>query len=107
MSEPFGAQDVPLLPLQTSDLDETLLSQLLFDVQHAAELLSVQVKARPGSYTEAARPTLAEAAELLRSGAVLAIQLRYRAKAQIWRDTLLRTPSGFRIVRAPEPSAEA
>jgi len=104
VSEAFDSQDVPLLPLQTSDLDEALLAQLLFDIQHAAELLSVQVKARPGRYAEATKPTLGEAADLLRSGAVLAIQLRYRAQARVWCDTLLRTPSGFRIVRAPEPS---
>ena len=97
-------EEVALLPLQTGDLDDAELCQLLFDIEHAAELLDVRVKARPGRYAEAGRPALAEAAGLLRGGDVLAMQVRYRAQGQVWCDTLLRTPSGFRIVRAPDPT---
>lgn len=103
MSGATDSDQVELLPLQAGELDEALLDQLLFDIEHAAELFGVQIKARPGTYVEAGSPTLAEAAALLKGGAVLAIQLRYRAEGQAWCDTLLRTPSGFRLVRAPDP----
>lgn len=101
------SDELSLLPLQASDIDEEMLGQLLFDIEHAAELLGVQVKARPDAYVAPGSPTLAEAAALLTRGATMAMQLRYRAQGRIWCDTVLRTRSGFRIVRAPGLGGDA
>jgi len=101
MSEAIAAGDVPLMPLQTSIIDEATVDQLFFDIEHAGELLAVQVKSRPGAHGVAGPTSLEQARQLLVSGAVLAVQLHYRAQSQVWCDTLLRTPDGMRIVRAP------
>ena len=104
MSADDDPAEIELLPLQACDIDHGTLRRLLFDIEHAAELTEVRARAKPGGFAEPVRPTLAEAALLLESGAASAIQLRYLAHGRAWCDTLLRTASGFRLVRAPEPS---
>lgn len=105
MSAVTDTNEIELLPLQASDIDRDTLGRLLFDIEHAAELTDVRVKAKPDRFAEPGRPSLSEAAALLESGAVSAIQVRYLAHGRAWCDTLLRTAGGFRVVRAEEPTS--
>jgi hypothetical protein len=103
VSGPLDADGAPLPPVQAAILDEETLEALFRDIDRGAELLGVQVKARPGTYAEAEAPSLGRARELLLCGAVLGVQLRYRLGAEVWCDTLMRTPEGVRLVRVELP----
>lgn len=102
MSEPGEEPEITLPPLQMAVLDAATLEQLFFDIEHAAELIGVQLKAGPGYAAEADVPTVARARELLTTGAVIGVQLRYRARGAVWCDTLMRTPDGVRLVRVEQ-----
>ena len=91
----------PLPDLHQSELDEATLRQLFEDVAAHTELLEVIPKhAATGYVPEIASITLAEGLDLVLTGGVRALQLRYRHGGTIWWDTLMPTPHGtFRIVR--------
>jgi hypothetical protein len=91
----------PLPDLHQSELDEATLRQLFEDVRTHTELMEVIPKyAATGYVPEIAAITMAEGLELLLSGGVRALQLRYRHDGTIWWDTLMPTPQvSFRIVR--------
>ena len=91
----------PLPDLHQSELDEATLRQLFEDVAAHTELLEVIPKhAATGYVPEIASITLAEGLDLVITGGVRALQLRYRHGGTIWWDTLMPTPHGtFRIVR--------
>ena len=96
MSDP-----APLPDLHQSELDEATLRQLFEDVRSHTELMEVIPKyAATGYVPEIAAITMAEGLELLVSGCVRALQLRYRHDGTLWWGTLMPTPHGtFRIVR--------
>lgn len=94
-------------PLQDAILDDATLAQLLFDVEHAGELVAVVIRplgARRAGPTGS--PTLETAHRALceRSASV---QLRYRHGGEEWWDTLLPTPTGTRLVRISHTRALA
>ena len=91
----------PLPDLHQSELDEATLRQLFEDVAAHTELLEVIPKhAATGYVPEIASITLAEGLDLVLTGGVRALQLRYRHGGTIWWDTLMPTPNQtFRIVR--------
>ncbi|WP_437707251.1 hypothetical protein WMF45_26305 [Sorangium sp. So ce448] len=97
--------EIPLPPLQEAVLDEATLDQLFFDLAEAAELVSVSLKAgataRAGDLPRAgsAGDELALARRALGDGTALGVQIRYRFAGSEWWDTLLRIPSGVRLVR--------
>lgn len=91
-------------PVYEGMLDATALAALLTDLDTQAEVLDVFVKAGPRSATSAVHTPLRSAFAALESGETSAIQVRYRFAGEEWRDTLLRTPAGVRLVRAPTPS---
>lgn len=98
--------EIPLPPLQEAVLDEATLDRLFFDIAEAAEVVSVSLKAsasaRVGDRPRAGRggDDLALARRALGDdGTALGVQIRYRFGGSEWCDTLLRLPSGVRLVR--------
>jgi hypothetical protein len=91
----------PLPDLHQAELDEATLRQLFEDVAAHTELLEVIPKhAAAGYVPESASITLAEGIDLVLTGGVRALQLRYKHGGTTWWDTLMPTPHGtFRIVR--------
>lgn len=85
-------------------LDADTLAELFRDLSLVARVLDVRVKGHPASYSSSAEWTLDAAGAALASGQVGAIQVRYELGAEVWRDTLLRTAEGTRLVRIKEPS---
>lgn len=91
--------DIELPDLQQAELDEASLADLFRDVELAAELIAVTRKDGPEARACETSLTLAEAHDLLRTGRTRSIQIRYRYQGAQWWDTLLRTPTGVRLVR--------
>lgn len=99
--------DELVLPeLQDALLDLATIRQLFFDVSHASTLLEVRVKRGPVTHADEGPPGPDEARALLESGEALAVQLRYLHRGTEWLDTVMRTPSGYRLVRMGTPAPE-
>lgn len=94
-----------LPPVNEALLDAPTLDALVADLLAHAELLDVWTKGGPTARAELAPTDLATAIAALRAGRVRAIQIRYRHGGAEWRDTLLDTPSGVRLVRVSTPSS--
>lgn len=91
--------EIELPEMHQGELRPEELDDLLRDVELATELLGVTVKGAPRERTGDVAVPLAEARERLLRGEVRGIQLRYRYQGSQWWDTVLRAPSGFRLVR--------
>ncbi|MCU0681545.1 MAG: hypothetical protein MUF34_04675 [Polyangiaceae bacterium] len=95
----------PMAPLQIADLDLERLRDLFADVAALGEGLTIVLKRAAAEAADAGgRASLDEALEGLRRGSVVGVQLCYGFQGALWRDTLLRTPAGFRLVRAGPPA---
>ena len=77
------------------------LDALFRDIGTLTQVLEVIPKYGPRDYApeSASALTLDAARDLLSSGAVRGLQIRYIHEDAQWWDTLLRTPEGVRIVR--------
>jgi hypothetical protein len=99
----------PLPPIHQAVLDSTMLDQLFFDIEHAAEFLGATIKGARNAFAAASPGTaltsVADARAALLSGANAGVQLRYRFAEQEWWDTLLCTPAGVRLVRISHTQA--
>jgi hypothetical protein len=89
---------IPLARLTTADLDSEVLSALFSDLATLVEIDEVLIKGDATAYAGVAG--LAEAQRALAAGA-RGIQIRYRWAGADWLDTLMRGPSGVRLVRYP------
>lgn len=87
----------PLPELHQGELDEGTLRALFDDLERHTEVLDVLVKG--AGYANEAPVPLREAQAALTSGAVRGVQVRYRWDGAEWRDTLMRTAGGVRVVR--------
>jgi hypothetical protein len=73
--------------------------------EHAAELaantsiLDVLVKAATDTHADPDPVSLERATHMLREGQIVGIQVRYLRDDEEWRDTLMRTNQGTRLVR--------
>ena len=92
---------IPLASLTTADLDPEVLSALFSDLATLVEIDEVLIKGDATAY--AGVTGLAEAQRALAAGA-RGIQIRYRWAGNGWLDTLMRNPSGVRLVRSPQHS---
>ena len=95
-------EDLKLPPLQQSALDPDTLAQLFVDLATCTEILEIIPKAMAQGYVpESSVLGLDEAKQMLLTGAVRGLQIRYRYEGCQWWDTLLPDPAsgGFRIVR--------
>ncbi len=91
-----------LPPIIQAQLDAATLGQLLFDIEHSAELLGVTIKPRGSRWASAttaqANLTLADAYRELSTGSA-AVQLRYLHAGEEWWDTLTPHEGGWRLTR--------
>ncbi len=91
--------DLELPPLQMAELDAATLQALFTDVELLGEELEVTLKHGTERYVTPEATALAEAHRALVSGEVLGVQLRYGHGGKTYLDTLMRTQSGYRLVR--------
>lgn len=89
----------PLPTLVEGLLGDAEIEQLFAELAVHAHVLEVLAKAGPREHAGHGRLSLDEAKHLLVSGAVRAVQVRYHYDGTEWSDTLLRLPSGTRLVR--------
>jgi hypothetical protein len=94
---PIRPEDLP--DLHESLLDEATLDQLFVDLEALAEIIEVQLKGAPQQMTDGRSVALADAHEMLRSGAVRGVQIRYNHQGKQWWDTVMRLPEGFKLIR--------
>lgn len=94
MTEPIEFPD-----LHESMLDEAKLDALFNDIAMEAQVLSVLLKGGAEVLAEGGDVALSDALAMLKGGRVRAVQVRYVHRGQGWTDTLLRTASGYRVVR--------
>ena len=94
-------------PIHDTMLDDETVAQLFFDVAHAAELVEITIKAIGARAAAETQPSLDEAYRALVEGAIAGVQLRYRFAGEEWWDTLIRAPTGVRLVRISHSAALA
>ncbi len=97
-------------PVHEALLDDATVAQLFFDIGHAADLIGITLKAagaRRADPVAAAAPSLDDAHRAFATGAVGAVQLRYRFGDEEWWDTLVRTSTGVRLIRISHTRALA
>jgi hypothetical protein len=104
MSNPAPGDGPPVPILVENVVDADLLRQLFADLTQHAQMLSIQEKADPTAYTQSAPLTLEDALSRLLGPAPTRIQLRYRFDQTEWIDTILTTPTGYRVLRCQCPS---
>ncbi|MBA4192060.1 MAG: hypothetical protein C0467_29125 [Planctomycetaceae bacterium] len=104
MNEPTFA-DGPPMPLMVEGLiDATMLRQLFSDLASAATVTDVREKGGPRGYALPTELTPDLARDRLLSGLTRAVQVRYRFDSHEWTDTIVRMPTGYRVVRCRHDS---
>jgi hypothetical protein len=90
----------PIPEMREALLDAENVRELVGDLSRFARVLSVQCKSRIRSHTGSASPmALEQAAELLLSRDLQAVQVRYFYDDHEWTDTLIGASEGVRLVR--------
>ena len=97
------AADLP--SVHTAVLNAETLDALFSDLSLAARILDVRAKGQALGYSSTDAWSLEAARVALLGGQLIGIQVRYVLGVEIWRDTLMRTPEGTRLVRIKEPAA--
>lgn len=87
----------PLPALEEGLLDVAGLRALLDDIQTCTIVREVQVKGGPTRRADAG--DLDGARRALLTGEVRGVQIRYEHQGGTWRDTVLVTPRGYKVVR--------
>lgn len=85
--------------LHQAELDPATLAQLFRDLTDHAEVMGISAKGGPTAYAGGDTLDLTTAHAALMAGAVRGVQIRYRYADEEWWDTLIRLPSGVRLVR--------
>ncbi len=80
-------------------MDRATLDAYVRDLAACADVLDVLVKGGTERRTDGAPVPLEEAVSSLMTGDVHGVQVRYRYDDTEWRDTLLWSPEGLRVVR--------
>jgi hypothetical protein len=100
MSAPPAGDDTPPLPeLHQSEVGADTVEDLFRDVALEADLLDVIVKGAAEAHADEGPVDLGRAKELLLSGAIRGVQLRYRHQGEEWWDTILALGGRYRVVR--------
>ncbi len=88
-----------LAPLHESILDDATVDQLFQDIASLTQVIEVIPKTSDRGYVPEHSIPLEDAREMLRQGAVRAVQIRYVYDGVQWWDTLMVHPRGVRVVR--------
>ena len=92
--------DEPLPTVYRAEIDPEAAVALLTDIGAQGGVVLVTLKGPPGVYSSGESHTLRDALSALRDETVRGIQLRYALDGgEAWLDTLLRTTTGWRLVR--------
>lgn len=91
--------------VHTALLDAETLDALFRDLGSAARVLDVRAKGHATSYASTEAWSLEAARSALVRGQLSGVQVRYLLGAEVWRDTLMQTPEGTRLVRIKEPAS--
>lgn len=92
-------QPIEFPELTTADLDIEALTALFRDIVACTELLDVLMKGGAEQHADPNPVGLETARELLVSGAVRGLQMRYLYEGSEWRDTLVGREGSFRLTR--------
>jgi hypothetical protein len=91
---------VPSLPeLQDEEINLATASTILSDIEHGTDVLDIRLKGSAAAHVLPGRVSIGLARETFLRGSVAGVQIRYRHQGRHWCDTLMRTPTGARIVR--------
>lgn len=99
MSEPTFAEGPPVPLMVEGLIDAMTLQQLFTDLASSAVVLDVREKGGPRSYAGPTGLTPELARDRLLSGLTRAVQVRYSYDVHEWTDTILKMPTGYRVVR--------
>lgn len=102
---PEAASDaIKLASLNEASLDWDELDCVLADLDDFANVLSIMGKEAGHENTPQDRvfAGIVEARDLFVAGTLVALQIRYEFADSTWFDTLMREPTGARLVRMPE-----
>ena len=80
-------------------LDREAYEQVLDDIAAETDILDVLAKGAPRRRAPEEDIGLRRARDLFEAGDIRAFQIRYRWEGLEWRDTVMRTPEGVKIVR--------
>lgn len=94
----------PLPALWDKLLDLQTLDQYFQDLAKHAQIISIQEKHAATEYVQEGTLDLTAAREKVMAGVTRAVQIRYRFDDQEWCDTLLRQPTGVKLVRMEQCS---
>lgn len=90
--------------LQDAEIDQPTLWRLADDLEAHAQWIEVRCKGGAAVRAGAGGTDLRVGLRALESGEIFGIQITYCFDGDIWRDTLMRTPQRFRLVRVQVPT---
>lgn len=99
MTQPQFKDGPPVPLLVEGTIDPDILRRLFSDLESAAVILGVREKAGTDSLAAQDDISLDGALERLLTGAVRAVQVRYRFAGHDWADTIFALLAGFRVIR--------
>ena len=91
--------DPRLAELNTATLDVATIAQLIDDLETCTRVLDVLTKGAARARANPEPVTLREAHQMLMAGQCRGVQIRYHYDGSEWRDTLMQTQEGIRLVR--------
>ena len=99
MSEPLNSYE-PAIPLLVDGMiDDATFTQLLADLANFASEITVRQKTGATTLANEGSLSLEDAGSRLRAGQTAAIQITYNFDRSEWTDTIMRLPTGYRVVR--------
>lgn len=103
-ASPEGDGKIALPELNEASLDWDELDCVLADLDDFANVLSIMGRevGNENTPTDLKLSDIVKARELFVAGTLVALQIRYEFADSVWFDTLLREPTGARLVRMPE-----
>ncbi len=100
-------EEIELAQLHEALIDNQTLATLFDDLHAHARVLEVRLKASADYRTQPGNVSLDHARAALLEGALRSAQIRYLFDGSEWRDTLIRMPAGWKIVRIDHTPKES
>lgn len=94
------SDSLKLPPLTSTTLDPATREQFFTDLAMCAQIRAIHPRVPNGQTPPAL--SLDDARAGMQSGAITGLQIHYTYDGKTWRDTLIHTPAGTRLVRICE-----
>lgn len=94
-----NSEGPPPPPMCDAWLNDAKLAELFDDLAGLTEIVGIQVKAGPQVQVSDSQTSLTSARELLNTGQVRGVQIRYRYQGHEWCDTIMRINERYRLIR--------